>query len=88
MFGFGLLHGLGFAGALTELGVERATLVPALLCFNCGVEAGQVSVLALAFATLGWARGRADYRRRVIVPGSLLIAVVAAWWTVQRIFRF
>ena len=87
VFGFGLLHGLGFAGALTELGVERATLVPALLCFNCGVEAGQISVLAIAFAALGWARGRADYRRRVIVPGSLLIAAVAAWWTVQRIFR-
>ncbi len=88
VFGFGLLHGLGFASALNELGVDRATLGPALLCFNCGVEAGQIGVLAIAFAVLGWTRGRTDYHRRVLVPGSLLIAVVAAWWTVQRIFRF
>ncbi|MBI3885258.1 MAG: HupE/UreJ family protein [Opitutae bacterium] len=87
VFGFGLLHGLGFASALTELGVAGATLGPALLCFNGGVEAGQLAVLALAFAVLGWARGREDYRRRVLVPGSVLIAAVALGWTVQRIFR-
>lgn len=84
VFGFGLLHGLGFAGALTELAVDRATLVPALLCFNLGVEVGQVAVLAIMFVALGWAREREDYRRRVIVPGSIGIAVLAAWWTVQR----
>lgn len=88
VFGFGLLHGLGFASALKELAVDRATLVPALLFFNFGVEAGQVAVLALAFAAFGWARDRDDYRRRVVVPGSVLIAVVAAWWTVQRAFGF
>ena len=86
VFGFGLLHGLGFAGALTELGIGRATLVPALLCFNVGVEAGQCSVLLLAFVALGWARARADYRRRIAVPGSIAIALVATWWTVQRTF--
>ena len=84
VFGFGLLHGLGFAGALKELAVDRATLVPALLCFNFGVEVGQVAVLAIMFVALGWAREREDYRRRVIVPGSIGIAVLAAWWTVQR----
>ena len=86
VFGFGLLHGLGFAGALTELAVDRATLVPALLCFNFGVEVGQVAVLAIMFGALGWAHEREDYRRRVIVPGSIGIAVLAAWWTVQRTF--
>ena len=84
VFGFGLLHGLGFAGALTELGIGRTTLGPALLCFNLGVEAGQCSVLLLAFAALGWARARPDFRPRVVVPGSIMIAAVAAWWTVQR----
>lgn len=85
VFAFGLLHGLGFAGALKELAVDRATLGPALFFFNFGVETGQIAVLILAFAALGWARDRDDYRRRVIVPGSILIAAVAAWWTVQRI---
>lgn len=84
VFGFGLLHGLGFAGALGGLGLERAQLAAALLCFNLGVEAGQLAVLALAFATLGWARSRDDYRPRLVVPASAGIALLAAWWTVQR----
>ena len=86
VFAFGLLHGLGFAGALGALGLEKSTLVPALLCFNLGVEAGQFAVLLGAFLLLGWATKRDDYRRRIAVPGSFLIAAVAAWWTIQRLF--
>jgi len=86
VFGFGLLHGLGFAGVLTELGLPRTQFLPALLAFNVGVEAGQLAVIALAFGAVGWwRRSQAlTYRRWVVVPASLAIAIVGAYWTVLR----
>ncbi len=48
VFGFGLLHGLGFAGVLTEVGLPRGEFLPALIAFNVGVELGQLSVIGLA----------------------------------------
>jgi hydrogenase/urease accessory protein HupE len=87
VFAFGLLHGLGFAGVLGELGLPRSQFVPALVTFNLGVEAGQLTVIALAFAAVGWWR-RAEassYRRWVVVPASLAIAIVGAYWTVVRV---
>jgi hypothetical protein len=86
VFAFGLLHGLGFAGALRELGLPRAEFMTALLTFNAGVEAGQLAVIAAAFAIVGWhCRSQAWYRQRVVVPASLLIACTALYWTVERI---
>ncbi len=86
VFAFGLLHGLGFAGALKELGLPRSEFLTALVMFNVGVEAGQLAVIAAAFLLVGWAFGRCDwYRQRVVVPASLLIACTAAYWTVQRV---
>ena len=85
VFVFGLLHGLGFAGVLTELGLPRRAFLPALLSFNVGVELGQLSVLAVAFALVGWPFGRAAwYRRRVVLPASLAIAAVGLFWAVER----
>jgi len=87
VFAFGLLHGLGFAGALHDLGLQRGDFLTALLGFNAGVELGQLSVVALAFAALGLPFGRRDwYRPRVAVPASVLIAAVGLYWTVQRVF--
>src|SRR6185503_13954831 len=86
VFGFGLLHGMGFAGALQELGLPRSEFATALLTFNVGVEAGQLAVIAIAFALVGWQWNRRDwYRRRVVVPASLVIACTAAYWTVERL---
>lgn len=87
VFAFGLLHGLGFAGVLGELGLPRSQFVPALVAFNLGVEAGQLSVIALAFAAVGWWRRAeaASYRRWIVVPASLAIALVGAYWTVIRV---
>jgi hydrogenase/urease accessory protein HupE len=86
VFGFGLLHGLGFAGVLTEVGLPRDQLLPALASFNVGVELGQIAVIALAFLAVGlWGRNRAWYRPRVVIPASGLIAAVAMVWTVQRV---
>ena len=87
VFGFGLLHGLGFAGVLTGLGLPREEFVSALIAFNVGVEFGQLTVIALAFLAVGaWFRQRDWYRSRVTVPASLAIACIGAYWTVQRAF--
>lgn len=85
VFGFGLLHGLGFAGALRETGLPTTDLLTALLSFNAGVEAGQLTVILGAFLAVGlvW-RTRPWYRQRVVVPASLAIALVGLYWAVER----
>ncbi len=86
VFAFGLLHGMGFAGALKELGLPRSEFVTALVTFNLGVEAGQLAVIGAAFLIVGWYCGRQQwYRRLVVVPASILIACTAIYWTVQRL---
>jgi len=86
VFAFGLLHGMGFAGALKELGLPRSDFLTALLTFNVGVEAGQLAVIGAAFLIVGMRYGTRDwYRRRIVVPASLLIACTALYWTVQRL---
>jgi hydrogenase/urease accessory protein HupE len=87
VFAFGLLHGLGFAGVLSELGLPRSEFLTALLSFNLGVEGGQLTVIALATLLLGLPfRNRGWYRQRVVVPASCLIAAVGLYWSVQRVF--
>ncbi|MGI9330932.1 MAG: HupE/UreJ family protein [Gammaproteobacteria bacterium] len=87
VFMFGLLHGLGFAGVLTDLGLPRDEFVTALIAFNVGVELGQLAVIALAFLAIGlWFRNRSWYRKGIEIPASLAIAVVGAYWTIERIF--
>jgi hydrogenase/urease accessory protein HupE len=86
VFGFGLLHGMGFAGALKELGLPRSEFVTALVTFNVGVEVGQLAVIAAAFVLVGWQwSNRAWYRSRVVVPASMMIAVTAIYWTFERL---
>jgi hypothetical protein len=86
VFGFGLLHGMGFAGVLAELGLPKSEFLPALLCFNAGVELGQLTVIGVAFLLIGLPfRNRPWYRRRIVIPGSLAIAAVGLFWFVQRV---
>lgn len=85
VFGLGLLHGLGFAGVLAELGLPPGQRLAPLLAFNVGVELGQLVVIGLAFALVGRWWGEPWYRNRVVVPGSIAIALVGAWWTFERI---
>lgn len=84
VFCFGLLHGLGFAGVLSELGMPDGQFLTALLSFNLGVELGQVSVVLMAFAVLGRFRNLEGYRRYVIFPCSAAIAATGLWWAVTR----
>jgi hydrogenase/urease accessory protein HupE len=86
VFAFGLLHGMGFAGALKDVGLPRSEFLTALLSFNVGVETGQLAVIGAAFLLVGWhCANRAWYRPRVVVPASALIACIAVYWTVQRL---
>ncbi|HEV8611596.1 MAG TPA: HupE/UreJ family protein, partial [Thermoanaerobaculia bacterium] len=86
VFAFGLLHGMGFAGVLTELGLPRSEFVPALLSFNLGVEAGQLTVIGIALVLFGLPfRQKAWYRSRIVVPASVAIAAVGFYWSVQRV---
>ena len=79
VFGFGLLHGMGFAGVLNELGLPRGEFASALMSFNFGVEGGQLAVIAGLFVALGWARQAPWYRRAAVVPLSLGIAAVGVY---------
>jgi hydrogenase/urease accessory protein HupE len=86
VFAFGLLHGLGFAGALREVGLPRSEFLTALLTFNVGVEAGQLAVIATAFLLVGWRfADRTWYRGRIVVPVSAMIACTAVYWTIERL---
>ena len=85
-FGFGLVHGFGFATVLAELGLPSDALVLALVGFNLGVELGQLAIVLL-FLPLAYSLRRSQlYRRALMVGGSLLIALVAAVWFVERAF--
>jgi hypothetical protein len=87
VFLFGLVHGLGFAGSLGQLGLPQHAYLLSLVMFNAGVELGQITIILLAFLLLGkWFGGKPWYRQRVVIPLSILIAGVAGVWTVQRIF--
>ena len=84
VFAFGLLHGMGFASVLKEFGMPDEDFLTALISFNVGVELGQLTIIMLAFAVVGWLRHREYYRYAVIIPGSLAIMVTGLYWTVDR----
>jgi hypothetical protein len=86
IFGFGLLHGLGFASVLGEFGLPEGQFIPALIAFNIGVEFGQLTVIALAFIAVGAMCRKAWYRARIAIPASCVIAAVGAYWCVERVF--
>lgn len=86
VFGFGLLHGMGFAGVLQAIGLPENEYLNALIAFNIGVEFGQLAVISAAFLAIGaWFRDRPWYRARIVIPGSLAIAAVGAYWAVERV---
>jgi len=85
VFAFGLLHGLGFAGVLGELGLPEQGFLTALFAFNIGVELGQLAVIAGAMLLVGWFRNREFYRKGIVIPASIAIGLVGCYWIVERI---
>lgn len=102
VFGFGLLHGLGFASVLGEYGLPDGAFLPALIGFNIGVELGQLTVialmaLALLLGTVAAQAARLTGGEQVVeeyaimfrawsMTGSVIIALVAIWWVIERVF--
>ncbi|MGO4916889.1 HupE/UreJ family protein [Pseudogemmobacter sp. W21_MBD1_M6] len=87
VFAFGLLHGLGFASVLGEIGLDPQRFVLGLIGFNIGVELGQLTVIALAFLAVGaWFRQKDWYRSRISNPASLGIALVGGYWFIERVW--
>jgi hypothetical protein len=86
VFLFGLLHGLGFAGVLREIGLAPNHFVTGLIAFNVGVELGQLTVIAGCFLAVGiWFRKRAWYRQFITLPASLVIALIGGYWFIERV---
>jgi hypothetical protein len=85
-FGFGLIHGFGFASAIEELGVTTAGLIPTLLAFNMGIEVGQLAVVIALLPLAYVVRDRAWYRPVVVRNGSVVIAAIALLWLIERAF--
>lgn len=86
VFLFGLIHGLGFANALSGLGLPQNAYLSSLIMFNIGVELGQTTVILAAFFLFGkWFSKERYYRNRIVIPLSVMIAVVAGYWTVERL---
>lgn len=83
---FGLVHGLGFAGPLQDLGLIQSQLVLPLLGFNLGVELGQLALVALLLPLAMALRHAKLYQRVVVQGGSAMVALLALGWTLERAF--
>lgn len=85
IFLFGLVHGMGFATALNDIGIPQGNFLSALLFFNIGVEFGQFSILLLAYLLVSkWFSNLPNYKERIVFPISSLIACVAIYWIIER----
>ena len=87
VFGFGLVHGMGFASSLNQIGLPRNKFALSILTFNAGVELGQISIIIAVFVLIVFPFGKKPYYRKYVVyPISIAIAATALYWTIQRVF--
>ena len=85
-FGFGLLHGFGFASALAEIGLPQNARIGALLLFNVGVECGQLAILAIVLPPVLWIRGRSPAIRSPLeLSIGYAVGIAGAFWMIERI---
>ena len=87
-FGFGLIHGFGFASVLTDLLLPERALALALAGFNLGVEAGQITIVAAFLPAAYLMRKTWLYRGFVFVGGSSAIVIIASLWLLERSLNF
>jgi hypothetical protein len=87
VFIFGLIHGMGFASVLTDLGLPKDKFFTSLITFNLGVELGQIAIILLAWILVGkWFADKPWYRKRIVIPVSAIIALIGLYWTIERTF--
>jgi hypothetical protein len=88
IFIFGLIHGMGFAAALQEIGIPKTQFFTCLFSFNLGVELGQIFVILLAYLLISkWFGHKSWYKERLVYPISSLIGCIALYWTIERILK-
>ena len=84
VFVFGLIHGLGFAGVMSTRLDSTSSLIVGLLGINVGVELGQLAVILIALMATWRISSASGYRKFVVIPGSILIALAGVWWVIER----
>lgn len=85
IFAFGLLHGMGFANALKEVGLPKNEFVISILGFNLGVEFAQILLILLCFLVFGKLFQHKDwYHTKMVIPISIFISTIALFWSIQR----
>ncbi len=84
-FLFGLLHGMGFAGALSELGLSQSHKISSIVAFNLGVEIGQVAIIFLLYPMLSRLRKTRTLQYTLVPTLAVLIALMGGYWIVERI---
>ena len=81
-----MVHGLGFASALSEVGLPRNNFYTSIIAFNVGVELGQIAIILLVFGLLIIPFGkRINFKKQFVFPLSIIIALIAGYWTIERI---
>lgn len=86
IFLFGLVHGMGFAGALQDLGLPQYALATSLVSFNLGVEIGQLCIIIGMYLLLkNIAATKMWYRKAIVIPANIVIGIIAFYWTIERI---
>jgi hypothetical protein len=83
-FGFGLIHGFGFANVLADLQLPTGSLALSLFAFNIGVELGQCAIVLLALPLIRYAQGHAFYQRTFMPIAAVLIAAIGVAWSIER----
>jgi len=87
IFIFGLIHGLGFASALKEVGIPKEQFFSSLISFNIGVEIGQITIILIAYFLISkWFSQKIWYKERIVYPFSTMVGCIAIYWFVERIF--
>lgn len=85
IFGFGLLHGLGFAALLTQYGLPKDNFISLLLAFNVGVELGQLAVLIMAFILVRAIFRKSQNKNQLKIPASIIIGLIGLYWFVDSL---
>ena len=86
IFFFGLIHGLGFAFVLEDIGLPTGQLILSLLSFNIGVEIAQVGLVVLAYLLMFYPSKQLWYRKAIQIPCSLVIGLIGIYWFFERVF--
>ena len=86
IFLFGLIHGLGFAFVLEDIGLPTGQLILSLLSFNIGVEIAQIGLVVLAYLLMFYPSKQLWYRKAIQIPCSLTIGLIGIYWFFERVF--